>query len=160
MLNNRFHLFSTVELVGFLSCFTNIKVSYETKCLIPVSENKKVKQLIQETYESTLILSDWETKNGCNTGTDYSMIFDITDYIMLWSCCDSEQECRILLLEMSADKDIFLGEFVKAILKIVAIAAELAAVAELVGDIELLQTLRGVPLSLQKFVATNQSLYV
>ena len=160
VLNNRFHLFSTVELVGFLSCFTNIKVSYETKCLIPVSENKKVKQLIQETYESTLILSDWETKNGCNTGIDYSMIFDITDYIMLWSCCDSEQECRILLLEMSADKDIFLGEFVKAILKIVAIAAELAAVAELVGDIELLQTLRGVPLSLQKFVATNQSLYV
>lgn len=160
MLNNQFHLFSTVELVGFLSCFTNIKVSDDKKCIVPTSENKKVKQLIQETYESTLILSDWEIKNGCNTGTDYSMIFDITDYIMLWSCCDSEQECRLLLLEMSADKDIFLGEFVKAILKIVAIAAEMAAVAELVGDLELLEKCRQVPLSLQKFVATNQSLYV
>jgi superfamily II RNA helicase len=160
VLNDRFRLFSTVELVGFLSCFTNIKVSYETKCLIPVSENKKVKQLIQETYESTLILSDWEIKNGCDTGTDYSMIFDITDYIMLWSRSESEQECRLLLLEMSAEKDIFLGEFVKAILKIVAIAAELAAVAELVGDMELLEKCRQVPLSLQKFVATNQSLYV
>jgi superfamily II RNA helicase len=160
VLNNRFHLFSTVELIGFLSSFTNIKVSDDKKCIVPTSENKKVKQLIQETYESTLILSDWEIKNGCNTGTDYSMIFDITDYIMLWSRSDSEQECRLLLLEMSADKDIFLGEFVKAILKIVAIAAELAAVAELVGDMELLEKCRQVPLSLQKFVATNQSLYV
>ena len=160
VLNDRFRLFSTVELVGFLSCFTNIKVSDDKKCLIPVSENKKVKQLIQETYESTLILSDWEIKNGCDTGTDYSMIFDITDYIMLWSRSESEQECRLLLLEMSAEKDIFLGEFVKAILKIVAIAAELAAVAELVGDMELLEKLRQVPLTLQKFVATNQSLYV
>jgi len=160
VLNNRFHLFSTVELVGFLSCFTNIKVSDDKKCIIPISENKKVKQLIQETYESTLILSDWEARNGCNTGTDYSMIFDITDYIMLWSCCDSEPECRLLLLEMSADKDIFLGEFVKAILKIVAIAAEMTAVAELVGDMELLENLNAVPALLQKFVATNQSLYV
>ena len=79
---------------------------------------------------------------------------------MLWSRSESEQECRLLLLEMSAEKDIFLGEFVKAILKIVAIAAELAAVAELVGDMELLEKLRQVPLTLQKFVATNQSLYV
>jgi hypothetical protein len=153
-------LFSTVELVGFLSCFTNIKVSDDKKCLIPASENKKVKQLIQETYESTLILSDWEIKNGCNTGTDYSMIFEITDYIMLWSCCESEQECRLLLLEMSADKDIFLGEFVKAILKIVAITVEIAAVAELIGDMKLLEKCRQVPLTLHKFVATNQSLYV
>lgn len=160
VLNDRFRLFSTVELVGFLSCFTNIKVSDDKKCLIPASENKKVKQLIQETYESTLILSDWEIKNGCDTGTDYSMIFDITDYIMLWSRSESEQECRLLLLEMSAEKDIFLGEFVKAILKIVAIAAEIAAVAELVGDMELLEKCRQVPLTLQKFVATNQSLYV
>jgi superfamily II RNA helicase len=160
VLNDRFHLFSTVELVGFLSCFTNIKVSDDKKCLIPASENKKVKQLIQETYESTLILSDWEIKNGCNTGTDYSMIFEITDYIMLWSCCESEQECRLLLLEMSADKDIFLGEFVKAILKIVAITVEIAAVAELIGDMKLLEKCRQVPLTLHKFVATNQSLYV
>ena len=160
VLNNRFSNFSTVELIGFLSCFTNIKVSDDQKCVVPTSENKKVKQLIQETYESSLILTDWEIKNGCNTGTDYSMIFDITDYIMRWSCCDSETECRLLLLEMAKEKDIFLGEFVKAILKIVAISVELAAVAELVGDMELLEKLRGVHLTLQKFVATNQSLYV
>jgi superfamily II RNA helicase len=160
VLNNRFDIFSTVELIGFLSCFTNIKVSDDQKCMVPTSENKKVKQLIQETYESSLILTDWEVRNGCNTGTDYSMIFDIIDYIMRWACCDSEPECRLLLLEMAADKDIFLGEFVKAILKIVAISVEMAAVAELVGNMELLENLNTVPALLQKFVATNQSLYV
>ena len=61
---------------------------------------------------------------------------------------------------MSEDKGIFLGEFVKAILKIVAIVSELASVAELINDIELLQQLKTVPVLLLKFVATNQSLYV
>jgi hypothetical protein len=53
-----------------------------------------------------------------------------------------------------------LGEFVKAILKVAAIAVEISAVAELIGDMELLQKCKEVPEILQKFVATNQSLYV
>jgi hypothetical protein len=64
------------------------------------------------------------------------------------------------LQQIKEEKGIFLGEFIKAILKIVAITVEIAAVAELVGDLQLLQNLREVPLILQKFVATNQSLYV
>jgi len=160
VLDKKLESFSSKEIIGFLSCFTNVKVSDDQKLLIPSSENAKVKQLILETHESSLFLIDWEVRSGCNTGTDYSMIFDLADYIMQWSESDSEQECRLLLQQMSAEKGIFLGEFVKAILKIVAISVELATVAELVGDINLLQNLRGVPLTLQKFVATNQSLYI
>jgi hypothetical protein len=37
---------------------------------------------------------------------------------------------------------------------------EIAAVAELIGDMDLLQKCKDVPFILQKFVATNQSLYV
>jgi hypothetical protein len=88
------------------------------------------------------------------------MIFDLTDYMILWSDCSSEPECKYLLQQIGLEKGIFLGEFVKAILKVVAIVAELALVAELVNDLELLQSLRQVPLILQKFVATNQSLYI
>jgi hypothetical protein len=119
-----------------------------------------VKLLIKEIHESCNTFIDLEAKNGINTGTDYALIFDLTDYIIRWADCESEPECKLLLQQMSEEKDIFLGEFVKAILKVAAIAVEISAVAELIGDMELLQKCKEVPEILQKFVATNQSLYV
>jgi superfamily II RNA helicase len=160
VLDKKFDAFSACELVGILSCFTNIKVTDDKKSVVPVSENTKVKQQIKELQDSCNMFIDLESKNRINTGTDYSMIFDLTDYIMRWAKCESEPECKLLLQQMSEEKNIFLGEFVKAILKIVAITVELAAVAELIGEMGLLEKLREVPSVLQKFVATNQSLYV
>ena len=160
VLDKVFDEFSACELVGILSCFTNVKVSDDKKSVMPVSENKKVKLLIKEIHESCNTFIDLEAKNGINTGTDYALIFDLTDYIIRWADCESEPECKLLLQQMSEEKDIFLGEFVKAILKVAAIAVEISAVAELIGDMELLQKCKEVPEILQKFVATNQSLYV
>ena len=160
VLNNVFAYFSAYEMVGILSCFTNVKVSDDKKAFLPVSDYKNVAVLIKEIHDSCNKFVDLELKNGINTGTDYELIFDLTDYMMFWAECDSEPECKLLLQRMSEEKDIFLGEFVKAILKVVAITVELAAVAELIGDMELLQKCKEVPVILQKFVATNQSLYV
>ena len=160
VLNNVFATFTAYELVGVLSCFTNVKVSDDKKAFLPVSEYKNVAVLLKEIHDSCNTFIDLEAKNGINTGTDYSMIFDLTDYMMFWAECDSEPECKLLLQRMSEEKDIFLGEFIKAILKVVAITVELAAAAELIGDMELLQKCKEVPEILQKFVATNQSLYV
>jgi superfamily II RNA helicase len=148
------------EIAGFLSCFTNVKISDDHKARLPISTNKNVLELIKETSEMCNIYYDLELKEGMNTGTDYEMIFDLTDYIILWADCSSEPECKLLLQQIKEEKGIFLGEFIKAILKVTAIVAELDSVAELVGDLQLLQNLREVPLILQKFVATNQSLYV
>ena len=58
------------------------------------------------------------------------------------------------------EKDIFLGEFIKAILKINNITAEMEKIAEMLGDIEFLSILKKVPQLTLKFVATTQSLYV
>jgi superfamily II RNA helicase len=160
VLDNVFASFSAYEMAGILSCFTNVKVSDDKKTFLPVSNYKKVTQLLKEIHDSCNIFMDLELKNGINTGTDYEIIFDLTDYIIFWAECDSEPECKFLLQQMSEEKDIFLGEFVKAILKVVAITVELAAVAELIGDMELLQKCKEVPSILQKFVATNQSLYI
>lgn len=160
VLDKKFDDFSACEMVGILSCFTNVKVSDDRKSVIPVSENARVKLQIKEIHDATNIFMDLEAKNRVNTGTDYTLIFDLTDYMIGWANCESEPECKLLLQQMSQEKDIFLGEFVKAILKIVAISVELAAVAELIGDMDLLQKCKDVPFILQKFVATNQSLYV
>jgi hypothetical protein len=59
-----------------------------------------------------------------------------------------------------SEKGIFLGEFVKALLKINNVALELSSIAEQMGDIALLAVLKAIPEATLKFVVTNQSLYV
>jgi hypothetical protein len=65
-----------------------------------------------------------------------------------------------LLQKISQEKEIFLGEFVKAILKINNISLEMEKIAEFLGDIEMLNKLKKIPELTLKYVATNQSLYV
>ena len=57
-------------------------------------------------------------------------------------------------------KGIFLGEFVKALLKINNISSEFEKIAELTGNIAFLSKLREIPNMTLKYVVTNQSLYV
>jgi hypothetical protein len=61
---------------------------------------------------------------------------------------------------MLAEKGIFLGEFVKALLKINNIAAEIGSIAEKMGNMHLLGLLKSIPDRILKYVVTNQSLYV
>jgi superfamily II RNA helicase len=160
ILDKKFAGFEAKEIAAFLSCFTNVKVTDDFRDLTPVSTNTKVLHLVTDVNRMCNEYVELELKERMNTGTDYNMIFDLTDYMILWSDCSSEPECKYLLQQIGLEKGIFLGEFVKAILKVVAIVAELAITAELVGDLDLLQKCKEVPELLQKFVATNQSLYV
>ena len=85
---------------------------------------------------------------------------DIINETIEWCKSENESKCKYILKRLSEEKNIFLGEFVKALLKINNISAELETVSELYGNIELLSKLKEIPEKTMKFVATNQSLYV
>ena len=76
--------------------------------------------------------------------------------------CDAtnEQECKLVLQRMDTEKMIFLGEFVKALLKVNNISAEFERIAEMTGNISFLSKLKEISQQTLKFVVTNQSLYV
>ena len=76
-----------------------------------------------------------------------------------WCELDNEADCKQMLRNLY-NRGIFLGEFVKAILKINNIASEFEKICEVMGNIELLHKLREIPNKTLKFVATNESLYV
>ena len=157
---NKLKQFSPAELVGLFSCFTNITVPEDKRYVLPNSENKKVKEciiLITDMYQSQL---DLELQNNINTGFDYSMHYELIDYAIKWCECTNDTECKLLLQQMHLEKDIFLGEFVKAILKINNVVAEMELIAEYNGDMEFLSILKAVPQLTLKYVATNQSLYI
>lgn len=153
-------LFQTKELVGILSCFTNITVPEEKRAILPISNFDNVKNFIINIYNSYQKQSNIELKESIDTGIDYSMHFDLIDYAIKWCECKNDIECKQLLHDISVEKEIFLGEFIKAILKINNITAEMEKIAENLGDIEFLSILKDVPLLTLKYIATNQSLYV
>ena len=88
------------------------------------------------------------------------MHYELLNYISKWADTESAAECKLILQQLEQEKGIFLGEFVKAILKINNISSELEKVAEGMGNMELLSKLKEIPVKTLKFVATNQSLYI
>ena len=148
------------QLVSIFSCFTNVSVQDELKTLLPNSNNKQIQDMVIKIKEMYDEYQQKELSSNINTGTDYSIHFDLSDYVIEWCDCDSIEECKFLLQTLEKEKGIFLGEFVKALLKINNISNEMEKVAELTGNIQFLSKLKEIPTMIMKYVVTNQSLYV
>jgi superfamily II RNA helicase len=148
------------QLCGVFSCFTNVSVNEDYRShnidSCDISTNNTIKYLKSE-YEDYL---KKEELYQINTGIEYMMHYDLIEYTMKWYDCENAEECKSLLQTMLLEKEIFLGEFVKAILKINNISSEMERIAENMGAIGFLRELRNIPLNTLKFVVTNQSLYV
>ena len=148
------------QLCGVFSCFTNISINEDYKAYNVDTSDTSVKNTIKylkSEYEDYL---KKEELYQINTGVEYMMHYDLIEYIMKWYSCENVEECKLLLQTMLSEKEIFLGEFVKAILKINNISNEMERIAENMGAIGFLKELRNIPLNTLKFVVTNQSLYV
>lgn len=86
--------------------------------------------------------------------------YDIMEYLFEWVKIDNEGDCHQLLNKMKNNSDIFLGEFIKTIIKINNITEEMKKVAEYFQRIDYLNKLSNISSMILKFVATNQSLYI
>ncbi len=78
-------------------------------------------------------------------------------YIMKWCDCQDVEDCKLILQELATNKEIFLGEFVKALLKINNISSEFEQISEMTGNIAFLSKLKEIPNMTLKYVVTNQS---
>ena len=101
-----------------------------------------------------------EIQYGINTGIDYTIHYDLLNYTNMWCDATNVEECKLVLQKISEEKEIFLGEFVKALLKINNISCEMEKIAEITGNIPFLSKLKEIPIMTLKYVVTNQSLYV
>ena len=102
----------------------------------------------------------YEVKYELRTGLEYEIHYDLLPYMEEWINSKDDSECAKVLRRLETDKKIFVGEFVKALLKIHTVGLELEKVAEDINDINLLVKLREIPNLLLKYVVTTQSLYI
>ena len=161
---NYFEEFTCKEIIGLLSCFTDIRVREELRMHSPtmVSNPKLQKSLflLQSIFQE---YAEIECKYNLYSGNNYkpTIIYDVIDEMMMWTDMDDEYACKELLQSnVWEQKGISAGDFSKAVLKICVIAKELINVCEQEGWVSLMHKLSLVSKHLLKYICTNQSLYI
>jgi len=157
-----FASFSLRQLIGFLSCFTDIKVAQDERAHCPKSEDAFLQEQIKLLAKEYDRFARLEQDRDLRTGLHYDDVlnYDIVDATMQWVDCSDETACKQLIQQLTYEKGISIGDFNKAMMKITTIAKELMMVSEQIGQTEFLYTLSKVEGAVLKYVATAQSLYV
>jgi len=148
------------EIAALFSCFTNVSVSDELKLFNPMSRSKKLDNVTSSLLRHLNLYQDIEARNKIDTGTKYDIHYDLQQQLIDWCKCEDERMCKEAIEKIKKEKGIFLGEFVKAILKINNIAAEFEKICEIMDNVSLLEKIRQIPVITLKYVASNQSLYI
>ena len=160
ILDNLLTPLSSSELASYLSIFTQIRVSDEHKVFTTNSiQNDYIKNAVKSTEEYLDFFYKQTTDNYLDIVDDYEINFDIIDSVFNWCEATTEQECKIVIEEIKS-KGIFVGEFVKAIIKINNIVSELEKVCNLINNMELLQNLSKIKKISMKYIVSTQSLYL
>lgn len=155
-----FELLSASQLASLFSCFTNISMSSDKKLEFPSCSDSTIKLMTESITTYINKYYDMECSYQLDTGTDYTLHYELIDTIQTWCNANDEISCRKIIIQLKEEKDIFLGEFVKAILKINNIAREFEKICESLQNFDLLQKIKLIPELTLKYVATNQSLYI
>ena len=153
---SNFEQFSTIQLIGLLSCFTDIRVPDDMRVhTLDISDTfleSKIKS-IQLHYDR---YSDLEQEYNVNTGLNYAnpLIYDMVEFSMKWCECTTETECKQFLQNDVYTMSISVGDFTKAMLKIVTISKELIHVCEQLNLVELQHKLSQIEDMVLKYITT------
>lgn len=158
--SNYFHDLSSEELVGLFSSFINLTISDELKNYNPVSISDKVNIYSNDITKYMNYYYDEELKYNIQSGSDYQKSFELQTYCMRWCRASDELSCKEIICDIKKDLHIFLGEFIKVLLKINNIASEIECIAEFTNRIDLLEKVKAIPSMTLKYIVTNQSLYL
>ena len=157
---NYFKEYSIQQIIAVFSCFTNIRVSDEIKLPTPKYCDYPTQQLINYLQSRMDYFYQEEVNHNIYSGANYDMHFDMVEAALKWCDCDTEPKCIQFLTNLKNEKNIFIGEFTKAILKINNIAKELSKICEKMGQIDLLSKLTAISPMTLKYICTTQSLYI
>ena len=160
---NSFAGFSEKQIIGILSCITDIKIPEEYHFDTPNSvPDVFLKQRLVELQDEYRTYENIEFERNLRTGISYDSVlqFDIIEEAMKWCDCETEEQCKYFIYSVLSEKNIGIGDFTKAMLKIATIAREWTAIPILSEHTECIFKLSQIDRLVLKYIATNQSLYL
>ena len=153
-----FMTYTPEQIVSVLSIFTDISLPEDQRAYGPP---KDADPLVIKDISLLVGRLEGYARQELARGVyspEVQFTYDLVGVMGAWCACDSEEACKYFLQRTLVD--ISLGDFTKAVLKIVVIVKELKTVAELTENLTFLTALNQVEPLVLKYVATNQSLYV
>lgn len=153
---------TTKQIIGFLSCFIDVKVNPDSRVSVPNTDDSKIKYNISIFQEITKIYESFDCVSLSNSQScnDLEMSYDMIDHIIKWCDCSDEMECKLFIQDELSSKSVSIGDFTKGVLKISAISKELMTMCEKYEKIELLEKLGSIDSMILKYITTAQSLYL
>jgi len=153
-----FRDYSTNELIYIFSCFTNINVEDTIKTYI--CNDLKMNEITNIIRQLVNKYEEIQNQNYIPNDTECVFHIELINILEEWINADNECKCLNILEKIKFEKNIFLGDFIKAILKINTISSELDKICDILNNLELKQKLVNIGNLTLKYVATNQSLYI
>jgi superfamily II RNA helicase len=160
MKTDGFSDFTARDIASIFSCFTNLNVPDDVKQVYPEAHSYPINRITVDINSTLEYYEKLETAQQIDTGSPYEINFDIQTEILDWCACETEEDCKRIIDAVKRLKNISLGDFVKAILKINNIAKEIEKICEIKNNIVLLEKIKQIPALTLKYVVTNQSLYL
>ena len=147
------------QLVGLLSCFTDVKIDQDHKASVPITTDATLKRCINDVVDVFRLYEDIECSKKTDPAYDYvnPIIFDMTDLLMEWCDFTDDVQCKVFIQDKLLCS---VGDFTKAILKISAMTKEFELVCEQMGMVDFQNKLSQIDGMILKYVATSQSLYL
>lgn len=156
-----------IQIISLYSCFIDIKIKDEFVLSNPILLNTNddiLKHKICELFEMSEYYEKMENDLGLymkkNDGERLNI--NLVIEIQKWCLCNSEIECKYFIENVLFGKNISLGDFIKAILKISAINKEIKNIFEnmIINKTDFLYKISKIDNLIMKYVAINQSLYL
>tara|TARA_B100001093_G_scaffold519917_1_gene611370 strand:+ start:7447 stop:9927 length:2481 start_codon:yes stop_codon:yes gene_type:complete len=157
---NKLNIFTSKDFISFFSIFTSIRIQeqYKVYDINSINISNNTKYLIKEFEKESFKYEQLELKYNLNT-SHCNLHYDICELVNKWCNVKNEEESLKIFQELEY-WGIFLGDFIKAILKINNIALEMEKICEILEDMQLLKIMKEIPTLTLKSVITNQSLYL
>ena len=160
ILNKKLNNMSATELASFFSIFTSIRVGDDKKMFTANSiVDEYMSSLIKNIEEDYDYFYNEEISNRLDVVDEYTLHYDLIEDVYNWCEANNEQECNVVIQSVK-ERGIFVGEFVKAILKINNIAKEIEKICNLTNNVELMKKLNEIPKLTMKYIVSTQSLYL
>jgi superfamily II RNA helicase len=146
------------QLAGLFSCFYPLTVKDELRAHQCTDINLQDSVLYMKEKLDNYLRN--EQTMYLITGANYEIAYDLLPYVIQWCASEDEITCKKIIQEVKLNVGVFIGEFIKALLKVNAIAQEMERVCENTHNMALLEKIRIIPSLTLKYIATNQSLYL
>ena len=95
--DNTLTVLSAKQLIALFSCFTNVKVNDNIKSINPETDDVILIDVVRKVETQYNLYKDYEINNNVNTGTDYSIHYDLLNYVEKWCDCEDVNECKLIL---------------------------------------------------------------